>query len=67
MTALGRHLQDYLTLRRALGYRLVREGMLLPTFALFLEEHRSPHITTALALAWATQPVEASRTGQRSA
>ena len=60
MTALRRHLQDYLTLRRALGYRLAREGMLLPAFITFLEAHRSPHITTAAALAWATQPVDAT-------
>jgi len=60
MTALRHRLKAYLALRRALGYRLAREGMLLPTFITFLEEHRSPHITTALALAWAMQPVNAT-------
>src|SRR6185436_4996468 len=60
MTALRHLVQDYLVLRRALGYRLAREGMLLPKFVTFLEERRSPHITTALALAWASQPVEAT-------
>jgi integrase/recombinase XerD len=60
MTALRHHLQDYLTLRRALGYQLEREGRLLPTFVTFLDAQQSPHITTALALAWATQPSEAT-------
>ena len=60
MTALRHRLQDYLALRRALGYRLAREGRLLPTFVTFLETQRSPHVTTALALAWATQPVDAT-------
>lgn len=60
MTPFSELVQEYLRLRRALGYRLEREGMLLPKFAAFLDARRSPHITTALALAWATQPVDAT-------
>lgn len=59
-TSLRPLVDDYLALRRALGYQLMREGMLLPKFIVFLEQHKSPHITTALALAWATQPAEAA-------
>ena len=55
-----RHLvKEYLALRRALGYALVREGWLLPQFAAFVERH-SPYITTPLALEWATQGGNAS-------
>lgn len=56
----GELVQEYLALRRALGYRLEREGMLLPQFAAFLEAQRSPYVTTALALEWATQPANAT-------
>lgn len=60
MTPVSELVQEYLRLRRALGYRLEREGRLLPKFAAFLDARRSPYITTALALAWATQPVDAT-------
>ena len=36
MTRLGDHVTAYLALRRALGYRLEREGVLLPQFAGFV-------------------------------
>ncbi len=54
-TAVG----DYLALRRGLGFKLCQEGVWLDQFASFLERHRSPRITTQLALEWATQPVHA--------
>jgi integrase/recombinase XerD len=59
MTRLGHVVTEYLALRRALGYALVREGWLLPQFAAFVERH-SPYITTPLALEWATQGGNAS-------
>jgi len=49
-------LADYLTSRRALGFKLRREGILLPHFVAHLEQTRSAFITTALAVEWATQP-----------
>ena len=55
MTFLRRALRDYLSIRRALGYKLVREGMWLPDFVSFLKQHGSTSITTKLALQWATQ------------
>jgi integrase/recombinase XerD len=60
MNGLGEVVQEYLSVRRALGYKLEREGMLLPKFAGFVEAQGSPHLTTELAVQWATQPVDAS-------
>jgi integrase len=54
-------LQEYLQLRRALGYKLEREGLLLPQFLNFLEENGATSITTALAMRWATAPARASQ------
>jgi len=60
MSALWTTLERYLALRRALGFKLERDGMLLPDFLAFLEQHGSRHITTKLALEWAKQPADAS-------
>jgi integrase/recombinase XerD len=46
---------DYLAMRRALGFSLVREGRWLMDFADYLEQSGSAHITTELAVAWATR------------
>lgn len=56
MKTLRRSLADYLKLRRSLGFKLRRSGMLLPDFLTHLEEARSSFITTSLAVEWATQP-----------
>lgn len=47
---------DYLTVRRSLGYRLERHGRLLPDFADYLEQTGTTTITVQDALAWATLP-----------
>ncbi|MFV2008000.1 MAG: tyrosine-type recombinase/integrase [Longimicrobiales bacterium] len=60
MSDLPQILRDYLTLRRSLGFKLEREGSLLPDFVAFLDKSGSPVITSALALAWATQPSAAT-------
>ena len=60
MSALAEAASEYLQLRRALGYKLEREGRELPRFAEFLEQHGATVITTELALAWAIQPADAS-------
>jgi integrase len=60
MTSLHRAVDEYLTLRRTLGHKLEREGRELPRFATFLAARGSDHITTTLALQWATQPVVAT-------
>lgn len=49
-------LQDYLALRRGLGYKLHSEGTALESFASFMEQQHQDAISTELALAWATRP-----------
>jgi integrase/recombinase XerD len=46
----------YLTLRRALGFKLQNENALLQSFLTFLEAHGTAVITAELALRWAQQP-----------
>ena len=53
MNTLRQAVQEYLTLRRSLGFKLYKAGKLLPAFVKFMEEHRATYITTKLALAWA--------------
>ena len=52
MTPLGQSIQDYLALRRSLGFKLRNAGICLAKFAAFLEARGAAHITTALALEW---------------
>jgi hypothetical protein len=49
-------IQEYLSMRRALGFKLHKAGKGLLDFAAFMEQRRAPYITQALALAWAQQP-----------
>lgn len=60
MSALREALREYLQLRRALGYKLDREGLLLPQFLGFLEQEGASCITTSLAMRWAMAPARAS-------
>jgi integrase/recombinase XerD len=52
-------LNDYLRIRRSLGYRLREPEGLLRNFMAFLQAERAPYITRQLALRWATQPAKA--------
>jgi integrase/recombinase XerD len=54
MKKLRRAIHDYLALRHSLGYKLMKHEAALWEFATFLGK-RSAHITTALALEWATK------------
>jgi integrase len=56
MSALRRDLDDYLAIRRALGFKLERAGLLLADFVAHLEANEADTITTDAALAWATLP-----------
>jgi integrase/recombinase XerD len=58
MTALSQAVEDYLTVRRTLGHKLVVHGTLLPDFVSYLEAAGASTITTELAVAWATQPTD---------
>ncbi len=55
MNRLRKAVRDYLTMRRGLGFKLVRHEAGLQEFVSFLARKRSPHITVKLALEWATQ------------
>jgi integrase/recombinase XerD len=56
MSALSGHVEDYLRLRRALGFKLEREGQLLIQFAAHLEAAGAATLTSQLAIAWAREP-----------
>ncbi len=55
MNTLRKTLDEYLRVRRALGFKLERDARLLPDFLAHLERHRTTTVTTALALAWAKE------------
>jgi integrase/recombinase XerD len=59
-TILTKHLSDYLAMRRALGFKLERQGALMAQFVAYLDSVDATRITTDAVLAWATQPHEAS-------
>ena len=59
MSPLSRHVEDYLRLRRALGYKLERAGQLLPKLVDYLETAGSSTLTTELAISWARLPARA--------
>jgi len=56
MKTLRQNINDYLMMRRGLGFRLYHVERDLASFASFLERERAPHITIDLALKWAMQP-----------
>ena len=55
-TLLHERAEEYLRLRRALGFRLRREGYVLPQFADYLEQHGAAAVTAEHAIAWAQLP-----------
>jgi len=55
MNTLRQAVQDYLDLRRSLGFMMMKAGKALPDFVAFMEQHRASYVTQALALAWARQ------------
>lgn len=56
MTTLRQAVQEYLSMRRALGFKLQEDGKGLLDFVTFMEQRRASYITQVLALAWAQQP-----------
>jgi hypothetical protein len=49
MNTLREALQEYLALRRGLGFKMHDAGLVLPRFVAFMEQHQALHITTRLA------------------
>jgi integrase/recombinase XerD len=56
VSALSEHLDDYLRLRRGLGFQLGRHGQVLPHFVVYLEARGATTVTVELAVAWARLP-----------
>jgi integrase len=59
MSGLDAALTEYLAIRRALGFELREVAGCLRNFVAFLHTQGASHITTELALRWATRPAEA--------
>jgi integrase/recombinase XerD len=56
MSSLRKAAEDYLVLRRSLGFKLRAMGTALRHFVSFMEQESTCTITTNLALRWAMQP-----------
>jgi integrase len=62
MSALARSAEDYLAMRRGVGYTLRQEGRMLASFVGYLADRGVAHVTIEAALGWATAPAQASPT-----
>ena len=60
MKSVRNAIEDYIALRRSLGFKLHGMATSPGKFASFLEQKEAPYITTALALEWAMQTVDHS-------
>ena len=56
MSHLRNVLADYLSMRRALGYKMDQVERRLRQFIAFAEDNGETHVRTVTALAWATLP-----------
>lgn len=56
MKTIADHVEDYLALRRGLGFKLRVDGYILRDFARYCGERGASHITTKRAIQWATLP-----------
>jgi integrase len=59
MKSLKQAAEDYIRMRRHLGYKMRHEERRLKRFVSFMELHKTSYITTKLALMWATEPADA--------
>lgn len=59
MNTLWQAVQEYLNLRRDLGFKLNEAGRGLADFVAFMEQRRASYVTQELALTWAQQPSDA--------
>ena len=60
MSVLSSAVDEYLALRRTLGFKLTGVGHDLQQFVRFAESEGAEWVTTDMALRWATQPAKAS-------
>jgi len=61
MKSLSKDLEEYLSIRRGLGFKLKEDGRSLSKFVSFLDEQNASHITTELAVRWAVRPKNAQQ------
>ncbi len=72
MKSLRHALENYLTMRRGLGFKLEETETQLAKFVLFMQTKRATFITNSLALEWATigmrskRAIEATDVGSRA-
>jgi integrase/recombinase XerD len=59
MSILEERVDDYLRLRRALGFKLERHGQILPQLVAYLQAAGASTVTSELAIAWARLPTGA--------
>ena len=59
MSELRQALEEYIAVRRSLGFDLRLPARLLHNFVSFVEANEATYITTALAIRWAKQPRDA--------
>lgn len=60
MSVLAHHAEEYVALRRSLGFKLEREERLLGQFATYLAAAGAENVRSELAIAWAKLPSAAS-------
>jgi len=58
MKPLRQAIDDYIRLRRSLGFKLRDMADDLANFATFMEQKAAPYVTTDLAMEWAMQPTD---------
>jgi integrase/recombinase XerD len=61
MSSLRQAAEDYLTMRRALGYKLVTQGRLVMSFAKAMDAAGREVITTEAAVDWVAHPPRSTR------
>ena len=60
MSELSASIEQYLALRRSLGFKLELAARLLGQFADYCDQHGAGRVTIEVAVAWATAPAGAS-------
>ncbi|MDR2985349.1 MAG: tyrosine-type recombinase/integrase [Nocardiopsaceae bacterium] len=60
MIPLRARAEDYLAMRRALGFKLTTQGQRLMSFVAFCEERAAERVTADLAIEWATRTARGS-------
>lgn len=56
VSTLRKSMEEYLTMRRSMGFKLHEAGQRLEGFVSFMERRRLSHINASLALTWAKKP-----------